>query len=155
GIDARKKLLEPLVRRAHLLQLAGDSAQEILRGPAAIVLDVGQMRCRDLELRSQPAKGESRPQPQPADLLTEMWRSHVSYVSFLCERGQDLSQAVLAMLWNFLPSTTATTSQTSTSPAFTRANSFEANPSHVVPANTIPADITSPNRTKNVSFACF
>src|SRR5882672_12912938 len=61
---------------------------------------------------------------------------------------------VAASRLNDLPIATARTSQTRIRPTFTSANCRGAKPNHVVPANTRPAESTSPKRTKKVSLAC-
>ena len=80
-VNSRDKLLERIIGRADFPQLVGDLSEELLRGTAAIVLDVGQMGRRDVEVRGQSAQGEACAQSEPADLFSQIWWVHVRYIS--------------------------------------------------------------------------
>src|SRR5438046_8864016 len=66
----------------------------------------------------------------------------------------DHVRAQLARRWNRRPIAIASTSQIAINAMLTIANCRGAKLSQVLPANTRPADRTSPNRTKNVALAC-
>ena len=83
GIDPRDELLEGIVGRTDTLQLVGDLSEKSLGWTTAIVFDVGQVSRRDAEVRGKTSQGKLGTQPEPADLLAEIWWVHVSYVS--CE----------------------------------------------------------------------
>lgn len=72
GVDSRREVLKRLVRPADFPELVGDLSQQLLGGAAPIVLDIGQMSGGDIEIRRESAQGESRMQPEPANLLAEV-----------------------------------------------------------------------------------
>ena len=72
GVDPRGELSERFVRAADFPELVGDLSQQLLGGAAPIVLDIGEMGSRDVEIRRESAQGESRMKPEPANLLAEV-----------------------------------------------------------------------------------
>src|SRR6185295_19053225 len=78
-------------------------------------------------------------------------RARPDYDAFRTSSGA----ASPACCLNRRPRKNAIASQNRTNTALTIAKFRGENASQVVPANTSPADATSPKRTKNVSTACF
>ena len=72
GVDPRDELVERIIRRTDFPQLVGDLSQELLRGAAAVVFDIGQMSCRDADIRRESAEGESGMKPEPSYFLAEV-----------------------------------------------------------------------------------
>ena len=81
GIDPRDELLEGVVGRADFTQLIGDLSEKSFGGTTTIVFDVGQVGRRDAEVRSETPQRKFGTQPEPANLLAEIWWVHVSDVS--------------------------------------------------------------------------
>lgn len=72
GVDPRGELSERFVRAADFSELVGDLSQQLLGWAAPVVLDIGEMGSRDVEIRSESAQGESCKQPEPANFLAEV-----------------------------------------------------------------------------------
>src|SRR5690349_12097553 len=69
GLEPGVEALEVRVRATDRLELASDALEQLLRGPAAVELDVGKMGGGNADGEREPAQGGARLRSQPADLL--------------------------------------------------------------------------------------
>ncbi len=80
-IDPGPQMIEGIECRPNTAQLPGDRPQELLRGPAAIVFNIRQMRRRYFEIRCESAQCQVGSQSEPSYFLPEEWCFHVLIVS--------------------------------------------------------------------------